>query len=234
LRNIGGALKRRLTYANVAATVALVVAMGGTAYAAAAIGSAEIIDNSIQSADVKNGALTSLDVKNETLQGVDVKDGSMTAADLAAGSVGSSELADGAVELADLAASARSVDVQPFAVVIPASFEFFAPRVVLGGDGSFGLTGTCVGGYGGYALVEGNYAESWAVARGATGPFATYDHSTDYSDFVDFTVIPGSPQRGWVVLANEDQQRAMLVYLGVSVALDGSQCAFDGFAIDLR
>ncbi len=40
-------LRSRLTYANVMATLALFVALGGTSYAAAKIGSAQIKDNSI-------------------------------------------------------------------------------------------------------------------------------------------------------------------------------------------
>lgn len=55
-------------YANVASTLALVVALGGTSYAAVAIpknsiGSQEIANSSITSKDVKNGALKAADFK---------------------------------------------------------------------------------------------------------------------------------------------------------------------------
>lgn len=55
-------------YANVASTLALVVALGGTSYAAVAIpknsiGSQEIANSSITSKDVKNGALKAKDFK---------------------------------------------------------------------------------------------------------------------------------------------------------------------------
>ena len=54
---------RRPGYANVVATLALVVAMGGTSYAAV----------KITGKDVKNSSLTGKDVKNESLTGKDVK-----------------------------------------------------------------------------------------------------------------------------------------------------------------
>jgi hypothetical protein len=57
----------RLSYANVAATLALFFALGGTAYAAATIGSADIKDNSILSRDVHNGTLKSKDIASGVL-----------------------------------------------------------------------------------------------------------------------------------------------------------------------
>ena len=54
---------RRPGYANVVATLALVVAMGGTSYAAV----------KITGKDVKNSSLTGKDVKNESLTGKDLK-----------------------------------------------------------------------------------------------------------------------------------------------------------------
>lgn len=55
-------------YANVASTLALVVALGGTSYAAVAIpknsvGSKQIINSSVKSADVKNGSLQGADFR---------------------------------------------------------------------------------------------------------------------------------------------------------------------------
>lgn len=59
---------RRGSYANVASTLALIVALGGTSYAAVAIpknsvGSKQIINSSVKSADVKNGSLLGADFK---------------------------------------------------------------------------------------------------------------------------------------------------------------------------
>ncbi len=54
---------RRPTYANVVATLALVVALGGTSYAAV----------QVTGKDVKNGSLSGKDVKNSSLTGKDLK-----------------------------------------------------------------------------------------------------------------------------------------------------------------
>lgn len=65
---------RRGGYANVASTLALVVALGGTSYAAIAIpknsvGSKQITNSSVKSADVKNGSLKGVDFKAGELAG---------------------------------------------------------------------------------------------------------------------------------------------------------------------
>jgi hypothetical protein len=56
---------------------ALVVALGGTSYAAAMIGSAQITNNSVTSQDVKNQTLTGKDVKNGSLKAKDLKPGTV-------------------------------------------------------------------------------------------------------------------------------------------------------------
>ena len=79
------------------ATAAVFIALGGTAYAAATIGSSQVIDNSLLSDDLKNNAVVgSVDVSNDnmpnSLTGSDVRD--LTGNDLAAGSIGAREVAD--------------------------------------------------------------------------------------------------------------------------------------------
>jgi hypothetical protein len=64
-----------LTYANVMATIAVFMAIGGTSYAAV----------TITGKNVKNGSLTGADVKNESLTTLDVRNGSLIAADFKAG-----------------------------------------------------------------------------------------------------------------------------------------------------
>ena len=125
----------RLTYANITSTLALFIALGtGTAYAAATIGSAQVINESLTGADVKNGSLTgydvadnrigtadvvglrSADVLDNTLRGVDVLDNSLSGADIADGTIGSDDVAgllgddivDGSIGGADLSADSVS------------------------------------------------------------------------------------------------------------------------------
>ena len=73
-----------LTYANVVSTLALVIALGGgTAYAAARIGSADIIDNSVQSRDLRDSHVRGRDLAAASVDGDKVLDGSLALADLA-------------------------------------------------------------------------------------------------------------------------------------------------------
>ncbi len=79
-------LRQRLTYANVMATLAMFVALGGSAYAAATIRSANVVDNSLESRDLKdNAGVRSKDVVNDRvtgggLVGADVRANSLTRA----------------------------------------------------------------------------------------------------------------------------------------------------------
>lgn len=57
---------------NIPGGLALVVAISGTAYAAATIGSADIIDESVRSVDVKNGAISSSDLRDGSVLERDV------------------------------------------------------------------------------------------------------------------------------------------------------------------
>ncbi|QIG43567.1 hypothetical protein G5V58_13075 [Nocardioides anomalus] len=85
-------MKLRPTPALVVAVLALVVALGGTSYAAAKIGSAQIKNNSVKGKDVKDGSLTGKDVKDGSLTGADVADGSLSPADLAARTCAASDV----------------------------------------------------------------------------------------------------------------------------------------------
>jgi hypothetical protein len=63
-------IRRHLSFANVVSVIALFVALGGVAYAAGTIGSADVIDNSLLSADLKNNAaVKSVDVRDDSLAG---------------------------------------------------------------------------------------------------------------------------------------------------------------------
>ncbi|HEU4702119.1 MAG TPA: hypothetical protein VFS37_06510 [Conexibacter sp.] len=68
---------RRPSPGLVIAVVALVLALGGGAYAAATITGADIRNGSITGKDVKNGSLTGKDVKKNSLTGKQVKESSL-------------------------------------------------------------------------------------------------------------------------------------------------------------
>lgn len=82
-------IRRRLTYANVVATLALVVALtAGTAYAA----------NAFTGADIVNGSLTGVDIAGGSIGSGLLRDGGVRSADLHGGAVDRAALADGAVD----------------------------------------------------------------------------------------------------------------------------------------
>jgi hypothetical protein len=66
-------------YANVTATLALVVALGGSAYAANTVRSSDIKNGQVKRVDLANNAVTSGKVKNGTLLGKDFKRGAIPA-----------------------------------------------------------------------------------------------------------------------------------------------------------
>jgi hypothetical protein len=80
----------RSNYANVTATLALVLALGGTAYAAATITGGDVVDKSLTGADIKNNSLEGVDidgvrgqdVENSSLKGGDILDQSIRSDDL--------------------------------------------------------------------------------------------------------------------------------------------------------
>lgn len=67
-------MRFRPTYANVASTLALVVALSGTAYAAATITGAQVKNESLTGRDVRDGSLTGRDVTNNSITSSDVRE----------------------------------------------------------------------------------------------------------------------------------------------------------------
>lgn len=68
--------RSHLTYANVMATVAVFVALGGASYAAV-----KLPRNSVGGAQIRKNAVTGSKVRNSSLTGADVKNGSLTVTD---------------------------------------------------------------------------------------------------------------------------------------------------------
>jgi hypothetical protein len=81
-------LRPRLTYANVMATVALFVALGGGAYAATAlpansVGSKQLKDGAVVRGKIKNNAINRSKVLDNSLTGADIKESSVARVPLA-------------------------------------------------------------------------------------------------------------------------------------------------------
>lgn len=67
-RGIGRAVRSRLTYANTMSTVAVFVALGGGAYAAATIGPNDIRRGAVRSSHIKDGTIVARDIAPRTLR----------------------------------------------------------------------------------------------------------------------------------------------------------------------
>ncbi len=71
-------IRRRLTYANVMATIAVFIAIGGSAYAAT-----QLKKNSVGTKQIKNQAVTAAKIQNGAITGAQVKGGSLTGSNVA-------------------------------------------------------------------------------------------------------------------------------------------------------
>jgi hypothetical protein len=96
-------MRPRLSYANVAATLALVVAVGA-AGGGEAVASAvkKLAPNSVGTKNIKNGAVTGAKVKDRSLTGTDIKLGSIGGAEIKNGSIGGIDIADGSIGSQDI------------------------------------------------------------------------------------------------------------------------------------
>jgi hypothetical protein len=72
------ALRPRISYANVVATLALFLALGGTSYAALTITGKQVKNSSLTGKDVKNGSIAGGDVKKGSLLSSHFKAGQLT------------------------------------------------------------------------------------------------------------------------------------------------------------
>jgi len=84
------ALRDKLTYANVMATIAVFIAIGGATALAVdgpnpgqnTIGSEDIIGNEVKSDDIGNGRIFNLDIADEIITGAKLKNGTVTGDDV--------------------------------------------------------------------------------------------------------------------------------------------------------
>jgi hypothetical protein len=91
-------VRKRLTYANVVATLALFLALGGASYAAIRVGSGSIVNNSVRTQDLRNNDVRSRDIRNGAILGRDVganQLGSDQVKESALGQVGDAAALDG-------------------------------------------------------------------------------------------------------------------------------------------
>jgi hypothetical protein len=100
--------RRRLSFANVTSLLALFVALGGTSYAAATIGAAQIRSGAVGKSEIRTGAVGKSEAATNSIGALELRSNSVGNAELADDVVTTSELKNGTVELDDLSAAARA------------------------------------------------------------------------------------------------------------------------------
>lgn len=121
---MAAALRSRLTYANVMATIAVFVALGGSSYAALRVGSKQIVDNSVRSKDIRNNGIRSGDIADNRVTGKDLRDGTIAGRDVAANALGGAQIDEstlGPVATAADAGTVDGIDSSQFLRALPAS-----------------------------------------------------------------------------------------------------------------
>jgi hypothetical protein len=199
----------KLTFANVVACLALVIATGGTAAYAAdigknTVGSKQIVNSSITSKDVKDKSLTGEDVDDGTITGGDVKDGSLTGADVAGDSLGGGQINEQTLGAVPNAAALGGVPASAYGRVIAhtrRSFTTGSPfRMTVPGFGTVGFN--CQG--------DGRmpYFESLSGPAGGFGKLRAY-----FSDFPtsDASVVLYNADDGSTDGASSETQAAFHV-----------------------
>src|SRR5918999_5315472 len=108
-------LRSRVTYANVMATIAVFIALGGSSYAALRVTGKHVPKDALTGADIKN--LSGRDVRNDSLTGKDVQN--LTGADIKNGTLRAEDFASGPVPGATgesmLTGSTQSGAISPLA-----------------------------------------------------------------------------------------------------------------------
>jgi hypothetical protein len=84
-------MRQKLTYANAMATIAVFIALGGSAYAAT-----QLAKNSVGSKQLKKNAVTAAKVKNEAITAAKVKKGTLTGTQINASTLGTVPTANSA------------------------------------------------------------------------------------------------------------------------------------------
>jgi len=114
MKSITRRFRSHLSFANVMATMAVFIALGGTSYAAVMITGADVRDGSLTGRDVRDGSLGASDVissslgtgeiRDGSLNGRDVRDSSLGASDVINNSLGTDKIRDGSLQARDFGA----------------------------------------------------------------------------------------------------------------------------------
>jgi hypothetical protein len=202
-------LRARLTYANVMATIAVFVALGGSSYAAITITGKNVKNRSLTGRDIKKNSLTSAEVRDQTLLAKDFEAGQLPAGPKGdkgdrgvKGDRGLQGPAGPSQGFAGATASDSFVDSTPDGVVSQTTFNLAQPgrlyvqargivavtcspseTSVFGGiyvDGNSATTYTAFAAASGQRLATGNGSQVNFAAFGITPSLSSGNHTISY------------------------------------------------------
>lgn len=214
-------MRLRPHYANIAATLALLVAVGSTgAPGAVAKAVKRLAPNSVTTKSIKNGAVTGAKVKDRSLTaadiargsigGAEIKDGSLGGADIADRSIGSQDIGNGQIFDQNLAAgsvnsralrdgSITSADISNGTI----GTDDIGPMTIRGGLRSEVATDAEVGNIAPQTITQGNLSQSvidYLTQTWVAGPISKGSTVTGYSGIAfvasltkDNAVVPADP-----------------------------------------
>ncbi len=147
-------IRKRLTYANVVATIALFLALGGSSYALT-VGSGSIRNNSVRSVDVRNGSLRDRDMKRGALGGRAIKESSL-------GTVNAARTVNGTITV-------RAQGNNTVVAECPGSY-----RVLSGGGSAIGATNQLKESRPDPGTEGGATSPGWRATAAGGGPVRAY------------------------------------------------------------
>jgi hypothetical protein len=186
---------RRPSPALVISMIALIVALGGTAYASSvannSVGTKQLKNNAVTTKKIKNGAVTTNKLKNGAVTTKQLKNGAVTASKintsgltvpnaLHANSADTATTATNATNAthattADSATSTSVVSIHATKVVDAAASLITAPQIPLGSKGPFSFYGRC------YVNLAGEVeATTYISSTSNTGMFDTEAEDSGY------------------------------------------------------
>jgi hypothetical protein len=165
-------LSARLSYANVVATVALFVALGGGAYAAVAlprnsVKAKQIAKNAVRASEIKSGAVRSSEVRN----------GSLLAGDFATGQLPKGDKGDKGEPGAAGPAGATNVRVRRADASVAAGATRLLPAACQAGERATGGGGSN-GGEAGVNIIQSSPYPEVSAGTTPTGWQVTYHNTT--------------------------------------------------------
>lgn len=216
----------KITYANVVATLALFIALGGVSWAAVklpknSVGAKQIKKNAVTSAKIKKNAVTSAKIKNGNVTGAKVKSNSLTGTQIDETSLGVVPSATVAGTASDKQRAVRRVSISASGAD-EGSARAAASEVPLGSYGQISVYGKC------YHDTTSDRVYGIIVAKTTTdGSWAALYDSTLTGDSSLSTTTPELSRIAAFQFAGTTTTNNDYVYSAWALGTDGKGLAFD-------